>query len=104
MRIRHLRRLGGQRVRKDTASDLNNCGNCWVICQGTNASPLCVAGACDNVCDNVCNNGFEDCDGNAINGCETSLVPFPVIEFCVEDSGHNYFQIKDFRQDDRRYI
>ena len=39
---------------------------------------------------------------DSINGNHADLVSFPVIEFHVEDSGHNYFQIKDFRQDDRR--
>jgi hypothetical protein len=53
----------------DTASDLNNCGGCGLVCQGANATPLCIASACDNICDT----GFEDCDGSASNGCETSL-------------------------------
>jgi hypothetical protein len=35
-----------------------------------NAAPGCVAGACGI---GACNDGWADCDGNASNGCETSV-------------------------------
>ena len=39
-------------------------------CTSANATPLCVNGQCVL---GPCNAGFENCDGNALNGCETSL-------------------------------
>jgi hypothetical protein len=54
----------------DTRSDLDNCGTCGNRClTRANGFPECTLGACTN----KCNVTFGDCDGNAANGCETSL-------------------------------
>ncbi|MEZ4294892.1 MAG: fibrinogen-like YCDxxxxGGGW domain-containing protein [Polyangiaceae bacterium] len=47
-----------------------NCGGCGVTCAGApNAAPVCLGGACAI----ACAPGFGDCDGDASNGCESSL-------------------------------
>lgn len=53
----------------DPVGDPNNCGACNVVCSNANGTGSCVGGACQIVCDA----GFADCDGNAMNGCESSL-------------------------------
>jgi hypothetical protein len=54
---------------RDLGRDVANCGGCGVTCTGVypNATPSCRAGACGF----TCNVGFGDCDGNAVNGCES---------------------------------
>ncbi|MBL8685465.1 MAG: hypothetical protein JNK05_40190 [Myxococcales bacterium] len=54
----------------DTQTDVANCGACGTSCAVANGTPACVAGACRVA---TCNADFADCDGNAANGCETSL-------------------------------
>ncbi len=51
-----------------TGSDLSNCGGCGVQCSNANGSTTCTAGACVPVCSGI----FANCDGNAVNGCETN--------------------------------
>ncbi len=51
----------------NTASDVNNCGNCGTVCTNPSGSVACVGG----VCQPGCNPGRGDCDGNPANGCET---------------------------------
>ena len=55
-------------------TDLNttaaHCGACGRACSLPNATTSCVGGTCRI---GACNAGFGDCDGNATNGCETSL-------------------------------
>ena len=51
-------------------NSLANCGACGFVCSTLNATPSCVAGSCAI---SSCNVGYGDCDGNAANGCETSL-------------------------------
>lgn len=56
----------------DVSSDVRNCGGCgtvFVCPDPMRASPTCVEGACGFSCDA----GFDDCDGDASNGCETPL-------------------------------
>ncbi len=49
----------------------SNCGVCGGVCPArANASPACANGACAF----TCGFGFGNCDGNATNGCETSLL------------------------------
>lgn len=53
-------------------SDIENCGACGHSCVGlpnNEAAPACVDGRCDV----VCAEGWEDCDGIAVNGCEAFL-------------------------------
>lgn len=51
-------------------SDPNHCGGCGQACPSRpNASPNCAAGQCGY----ACIGSFEDCDGQASNGCEVNL-------------------------------
>jgi len=51
-------------------NDENNCGSCGFVCGSQNAaSSVCMAGSCNL----ACQSGWSNCDGNAANGCETSL-------------------------------
>jgi hypothetical protein len=49
---------------------VSNCASCGNACAFANAAPACAGGACAL---GACNLGFGNCDGNAANGCETSL-------------------------------
>jgi len=52
-------------------TDVLNCGACGSVCPAaTNAEAECTGGMCGFRCDD----GFDDCDGNPANGCETSLL------------------------------
>ncbi len=55
---------------RDLGSDPNHCGRCGMVCPApANGVPACAIGTCGA----TCNTGFGDCDGNAANGCETSV-------------------------------
>ncbi|MBN9163629.1 MAG: hypothetical protein J0I07_21865 [Myxococcales bacterium] len=59
----------------DLLTDPANCGVCGRRCPGgTSASahgaPVCRKGFCDYECEE----GWGDCDGNPLNGCETNLM------------------------------
>ena len=49
---------------------LTNCGGCGAPCNPANATPSCDNGVCQL---SACANGFDDCDGDPSNGCETPL-------------------------------
>ena len=50
------------------SGDVNNCGACGIRCGSVpNAKNACISGACQLT---GCNNGYSDCDGNVMNGCE----------------------------------
>lgn len=53
-----------------TDSDLQNCGNCFSVCDYANASESCVAGGCNL---GMCDQGFGNCNGFAADGCEVTL-------------------------------
>jgi hypothetical protein len=56
----------------DTSSSVDHCGMCNNACPRTGANVTtgdCMMGRCRL----VCAGGFEDCDGNADNGCEVNL-------------------------------
>ncbi len=56
----------------DRLADPQNCGVCGASCATAAlahvSKPLCVAGKCDYL---ACAAGFNDCDGNRVNGCES---------------------------------
>jgi hypothetical protein len=58
----------GCEINKNT--DVNNCGNCNVVCFMPNATPGCSGGLCVI---SACNAGFSNCDGNTANGCEVNI-------------------------------
>ncbi len=51
------------------ASDANNCGRCGNRCVGMNSMGACAMGACGAL---TCNAGFEDCNNDPTDGCETN--------------------------------
>ena len=51
-------------------TSVNNCGACGKGCFVANGTAACSGGTCAIA---ACNAGFADCDGNPIDGCETSL-------------------------------
>lgn len=52
----------------DLASDPDNCGACGVSCVIANGQGGCEAGSCLLA---ACDDGWGDCDGDPLNGCET---------------------------------
>jgi hypothetical protein len=57
-----------------TLSDPNDCGACGKVCpSGPNAQGVCQGGTCALLCPP----NLGDCDGNAANGCEQSLLSDP---------------------------
>lgn len=50
--------------------DLENCGSCGVVCEYSNAVASCDGGTCEFL---DCEAGFDDCDDDTANGCETDL-------------------------------
>ena len=54
----------------DVSSDLANCGQCDEACtQPPNIAAVCDTGVCQL---GACAPGFEDCDGDSSNGCESA--------------------------------
>lgn len=53
---------------KDTESDPANCGACGTACTYPNATGVCLGGQCAM---DACDMGFQDCDLDDANGCET---------------------------------
>jgi hypothetical protein len=49
--------------------DVNNCGMCGVMCAIAHAAALCGPGGCYL---SACNFGYDDCNSDAKDGCETS--------------------------------
>lgn len=61
----------GNGCETDVRSSLAHCGMCNRACVIANGTPACSSGTCSV---GSCNRGFGDCDRNAANGCETSLL------------------------------
>ena len=53
-----------------TGTDVRNCGMCGRTCSFPNAGATCAGGTCAL---GACQRDTGNCDGNAANGCETSL-------------------------------
>jgi len=54
----------------DVTSDVGNCGMCANACPAAaNATATCMASACGSSCDT----GWDDCDADPTNGCETDV-------------------------------
>ena len=52
-------------------TDLDHCGACDALCAFDDALAQCSGGVCGL---GDCDDGFSDCDADASNGCETSIV------------------------------
>ena len=52
-------------------TSIDNCGACAVPCEIAHANASCGGGVCQPV---GCDYGWGDCDNNASNGCESSLL------------------------------
>jgi hypothetical protein len=51
----------------DLRTTAGHCGTCATVC----ANPHGTTGCQNGVCLPSCDNGYDDCDGNPVNGCET---------------------------------
>jgi hypothetical protein len=49
---------------------IDACGSCDNECTGGQATWQCTDGSCEIT---ACDEGYDDCDGDGSNGCETSL-------------------------------
>jgi hypothetical protein len=58
----------------DTDTDPNNCGDCGDPCEVANGTPACENGIC--VIDS-CDEGYEDCNDDPDDGCETDIANDP---------------------------
>jgi len=58
---------------QDLSSDINNCGACYNLCDFPDATSQCIGGSCRI---SVCDPGFDNCDFDTANGCETSSASF----------------------------
>lgn len=55
---------------RDTTTDVDHCGGCWIVCKdGPWSTRRCANGRCQLACDR----GHGDCNGVAGDGCETEL-------------------------------
>ncbi|MEZ4391174.1 MAG: hypothetical protein R3A48_08770, partial [Polyangiales bacterium] len=62
---------GANGCETDTQISLAHCGGCGAACPSPpGATAVCSGGRCGL---GVCNPGLGDCDGDLMNGCETSL-------------------------------
>ena len=55
----------------EIATSLTNCGACGAACELAHAAEKCDAGVCTVT---TCDAGFDNCDGDAKNGCEADLM------------------------------
>ncbi len=53
-----------------TLDTLTDCGACGTACTIANGTPTCATGACAV---EACDSGFDDCNGDASDGCEAPL-------------------------------
>ncbi len=53
----------------DLMDDADNCGECGNVCENDHGNSRCVDGECVP----SCSSGYDDCDGDPQNGCETDL-------------------------------
>jgi hypothetical protein len=53
----------------NTATSVEHCGQCSSPCSVNHGTPSCEQG----ICKIACAQGYDNCDGNGLNGCETDL-------------------------------
>ena len=54
----------------DLLTDVDHCGSCEISCVADGSTSECVDGDCQIA---ACPDGFDDCDDNGDNGCETDI-------------------------------
>ena len=54
---------------KNLTADVKNCGACAAACSSNNDTPSCA----NSLCSIICNAGYDDCNGQVSDGCETNL-------------------------------
>jgi len=59
----------------DIASDEQNCGGCGVLCAMVHGTGECLASLCTLA---ACEAGYDNCDGDVLNGCEAELATDPL--------------------------
>ncbi|MFO0594691.1 MAG: MopE-related protein [Myxococcaceae bacterium] len=60
----------GTGCEKNVNSDVNNCGNCNVVCTTPNGTPACQLSQCAV---GTCNSGWANCNGLVPDGCESNV-------------------------------
>ncbi|NUP08596.1 MAG: hypothetical protein HOW73_21315 [Polyangiaceae bacterium] len=58
----------------NTDTDLQNCGNCFSVCNYDHASEACVGGGCIM---GMCDQGYDNCNSFTADGCESELASDP---------------------------
>ncbi len=56
------------------SSDVANCSACGRACTTRNGTPACTTGTCTIA---RCNTGYDNCNGDPLDGCETALLTDP---------------------------
>jgi hypothetical protein len=57
----------------DTATSGSNCGGCGKVCSTAAAAHVSTNACTGSSCHPACSGGFDDCDGNHLNGCEKDI-------------------------------
>lgn len=70
-----LQSSGGNGCETNLMTSANDCGVCGTACTFANATGACTTGQCGI---GTCDTGFDDCDTNPANGCETELAVDPL--------------------------
>jgi hypothetical protein len=66
-------------------TSVSNCGACGERCAPTHADGVCVEGVCTAECDA----GFDDCNGDVLDGCEADLTAPETCGSCTNHCGSN---------------
>jgi hypothetical protein len=55
-------------------TSVTNCGVCGFVCNAPHGTPACASGVCTIA---TCNVGWQDCNGDKTDGCETNVATDP---------------------------
>ncbi|HOX45505.1 MAG TPA: choice-of-anchor D domain-containing protein [Myxococcota bacterium] len=53
----------------NTTNDVGHCGSCATVCSNPHGTTTCFGSVCSPSCDT----GWDSCDSNPVNGCETDV-------------------------------
>ena len=68
----------------DINNDVNNCGGCGHVCSSNHGTASCSAG----ICSIICNSGFDNCNADITDGCETDLHTLSNCGSCASTCSH----------------